>query len=123
MYDKELAREILQQIHQATELILQRFEPVKSIADFTHSPSGMEKLDSICMQLIVIGEALKNFDKVTGKSVLPKYPQVEWKKVKGLRDIITHHYIDINAEAIYDICESKVTIVAQTIKRILEEID
>ena len=91
MYDKELAKEILGQIYHATQLILKRFEPIKEVTDFTNDPVGMEKLDSICMQLIVIGEALKNFDKVTENSVLQKYPQVEWKKAKGLRDIITHH--------------------------------
>ena len=122
MYDKALAKEILQQIHHSIEIISQRFEPIKNIADFTNSPSGMEKLDSICMQLIVIGEGLKNFDKVTSKSILPQYHQVEWKKVKGLRDIITHHYFDINAEAIYDICENKLTMLMQTIDKILEDI-
>ena len=36
-----------------------------------------EKLDSICMQLIAIGEGLKNLDKVTHDFLLPRYPQVE----------------------------------------------
>lgn len=122
MYDKELAIEILKQIYHATELILQRFESIHNVSDFTNSPAGMEKLDSICMQLIVIGEGLKNFDKVTKKSELQKYPQVEWKKAKGLRDIITHHYTDINAEAIYDICRNKIVILEETVKKILEDI-
>lgn len=61
----------------------------------------MEKLDAICMQLIAIGEALKNLDKITNDSLLPNYPQIDWKKVKGMRDIISHHYFDIDAEAIY----------------------
>jgi len=43
MYDKELAREILQQIHHAAEIVMQRFEPIKNVNDFTDSPSGMEK--------------------------------------------------------------------------------
>jgi uncharacterized protein with HEPN domain len=49
------------------------------------SESGMEKLDAICMQLIVIGEALKNLDKITDGSLLPNYPQIDWKKVKEIR--------------------------------------
>jgi len=81
----------------------------------------MEKLDSICMQLIVIGEGLKNFDKVTNNSVLRQYPQIEWKKVKGLRDIISHHYIDINAAAIYETCKNKINLLQSTIKTILKE--
>ena len=123
MYDKELAKEILGQIYHATELILKRFEPIEKISDFTNDPTGMEKLDSICMQLIVLGEALKNFDKVTESSVFHKYPQVEWKKAKGLRDIITHHYVDINAEAIYDICKNKIPGLSETIKIILANLD
>jgi len=40
----------------------------------------MEKLDAICMQLIAIGEALKNLDRITADALLLKYPQVDWKK-------------------------------------------
>ena len=100
MYDKELALEILSQIYQAAQTILERFKPVKSPSDFTDSPAGMEKFDSICMLLSAIGEALKNLDKVTEGSLLLQYPQVDWKRAKGLRDIISHHYFDLNAEAI-----------------------
>lgn len=49
MYDRELAKEILQQIYHATELILKRFNPIETVNDFTNTPEGMEKLDSICM--------------------------------------------------------------------------
>lgn len=121
MYDKELAKEILQQIHHAIEVILKRFDLIETVNDFTDTPEGMEKLDSICMQLIVIGESLKNFDKVTDNSILSQYSQIEWKKVKGLRDIITHHYIDINAEAIHEICKNKLPALKNTIKIILKD--
>jgi len=122
MYDKELAVEILSQIYQATQTILQRFEPVKSANDFTDSPAGMEKFDSICMLLSAIGEALKNLDKVTDGSLLTQYPQVDWKRAKGLRDIISHHYFDLNAEAIYNICKNHIDALAQTINKMIKEI-
>jgi len=121
MYDQELALEILTQIYEATQTILKRFEPVKSVEDFTDSDSGMEKLDAICMQLIAIGEGLKNLDKVTGNSLLPRYPQVEWKKAKALRDIISHHYFDVNAEAIYKVCRDHISHLGETIKKIIDE--
>jgi uncharacterized protein with HEPN domain len=82
----------------------------------------MEKLDSICMQLIAIGESLKNFDKVTSKKVLSKYPEINWKRVIGMRDIITHHYFDVDAEAIYDVCQNHVYKLKKTISKILKEI-
>jgi len=36
----------------------------------------MEKLDAICMQLIAIGESLKDIDKITGGSLLTAYPEI-----------------------------------------------
>lgn len=122
MYDMALSKEILQQILQALHTILQRFEPVKSPDDFTNSPAGMEKLDSICMLLIAIGENLKNLDKVTGGSLLPLYPQVDWKKAKGMRDLISHHYFEVDAEVIYHVCENYLDPMAQTITRIINEL-
>jgi len=119
MYDLALAVEILNQIKFATELIIIRFKPIKSVDDLVSTTYGMEKLDSICMQLIVIGESLKNLDKVTNKELLPKYPKMEWKKIMGLRDIITHHYVDINADAIFDICENKVYPLSNYISKII----
>ena len=82
----------------------------------------MEKLDAICMQLIAIGEALKNLDKITAEALLVKYPQVDWKKVKGMRDVISHHYFDIDAEAIYTVCTDHVKMLAQAIKKIMKEV-
>lgn len=81
MHDKELILEILDQTYKSTRKILKRFKPIKSVNDFTDSEEGMEKLDAICMQLIAIGEALKNVDKITADSLLPKYPQIDWRKV------------------------------------------
>jgi uncharacterized protein with HEPN domain len=121
MYDEELILEILNQIYDSTQKILQKFEPIKSVNDFTDTEAGMEKLDAICMQLIAIGEALKNLDKITADSLLPKYPQVDWKKVKGMRDVISHHYFDIDAEAIYTVCSDHVRILAQVTKQIMKE--
>ncbi|MDL1984982.1 MAG: DUF86 domain-containing protein [Deltaproteobacteria bacterium] len=122
MYDRELVLEILGQIYQATQTILKRFEPVKTLSDFTDSPAGMEKLDSICMLLIAIGEALKNLDKTTNKSLLSRYPQVDWKKAKGMRDIISHHYFETDVEVIYDVCKNHIPELAQTINKMIREL-
>jgi uncharacterized protein with HEPN domain len=122
MYDRELVLEILKQIHEATQTILIRFEPVIKASDFTDSPEGKEKLDSVCMLLIAIGEALKNLDKTTNKSLLPRYPQVDWKKAKGMRDIISHHYFETDAEVIFDVCNSRIPELAQTLKKMIQEL-
>ena len=99
MRDKELVIEVLRQIEEASSKIIVRFQTIRQVADFTDSPGGVDKMDAICMMLIVIGESLKNLDKITSRTFLPQYPEVDWKKAKGMRDILTHHYADINADS------------------------
>lgn len=123
MYDQDLAIEILTQIRHACRVVMERFKPVQSVDDFTGSSTGMEKLDAICMQLIAIGESLKKIDTITAGRLLPKYPAIDWKKAKGLRDILSHHYFDLNAEAIYDVCENKMALMAETVARILQDLE
>jgi len=121
MYDRELVLEILSQIHQSTQTILKRCESVTSVEDFTNSERGMEKLDAVCMQLIAVGESIKNLDKVTGRTLLSKYPQVEWKKAMGLRDIISHHYFDVNAEAVFTVCKRHIPVLSEVIGKIQKD--
>lgn len=122
-YDKELVKEILSQILTALDKIIYRFSPVKQISDFTDTPTGMEKLDAICMQLIAIGEALKNLDKITDGKLLAKYPGVNWKGAKAMRDIISHHYFDIDAEIIFDVCKNKIPTLRDTIEKMLSDVN
>jgi uncharacterized protein with HEPN domain len=81
----------------------------------------MEKFDSICMLLITIGESLKKLDKITSGELLAKHPEIEWKKVKGLRDIITHQYFDVNVEAIFDVCDEKLPELIKVVETMLVE--
>jgi uncharacterized protein with HEPN domain len=120
--DKELVREILSQIDNALETIKFRFEPVDSIDYFLETPSGEEKLDSLCMLFIAIGESLKNIDKLTEKKLLSKYENIDWKAIKGMRDVLSHHYFDMNAEAIYNVCTDDIDTLHETIKLMIEEL-
>ena len=122
MYDLNLALSILSQIHNSAQTILERFDSINSVNDFTDTPSGMEKLDAICMQLIAIGESLKNLDKISDGKLLKNYPQIEWKKAMGLRDIITHHYFDVNAEAIFNVCQTKIPSLRDAISLIMKDV-
>jgi len=122
MFDKDLVLSILQQIDEALEKIRSRSEQIHSADDFTDSPSGMEKLDSICMLFIAIGEALKNIDKITGGSLLSQYPETDWKGAIGFRDIIAHHYFDIDAEEVFWICSHELAALSATIKKIMADL-
>jgi uncharacterized protein with HEPN domain len=122
MYDKELVLEVLSQIHTAAQRIARRFQNVSAAQDFVSSEEGIDKLDGICMQLIVIGESLKNLDRITNQTLLVHYPDVDWKGTKGIRDIISHHYVDLDEQAVFDVCQKDLPLLIQTIERIREDV-
>jgi uncharacterized protein with HEPN domain len=123
MRDTELVLEVLRQIEDAAEKIGTRFQPIRQVSDFTDSQAGVEKMDAICMMMIVIGESLKNLDKITDGNLLPSYPEVDWKKAKGMRDILTHHYADVNAEAVFNTCREKIPRLLAAIRKIINDLD
>jgi uncharacterized protein with HEPN domain len=66
--------------------------------------------------------ARKNLDKVSNKSLLICYPQIDWKKAIGMRDIISHHYFDVDAEVIFDVCKTKINKLSEIIKKIKRDL-
>lgn len=122
MYNNELVQDILNQILDAVQKVINRFTPIQTAEDFTNTPEGMEKLDSICMQLMAIGESLKNIDKITIKTLFTRYPEIDWKGAIGLRDIITHKYFDIDAEQIFFVCKKHIPLLTETIKKIINDL-
>ena len=122
MYDKELVFDILEQIIEACEIIQDRCKFATCQNDFMDTKEGQEKLDSICMKLIAIGESLKNIDKLTDKKLLKEYPQIEWRKIKGIRDFISHHYFDLDAEVIFGICQDHINDLLVVLKQMRSDL-
>lgn len=100
---KEEIALLLEQIRDSLAVVIERALVVKTVEDFTHSADGMMRLDSICMQLLTVGEAIKNIDKYTNKELFPRYPSIDWRSVMGLRDIIAHQYFNVDADIIFRI--------------------
>lgn len=75
------------------------------------------------MQLIAIGESLKGIDKLTNKDLLLRYPEVDWKGAMGIRDIIAHHYFDLDAEVVFDVVKNEFPNLLQTIRRMIHDLE
>lgn len=122
MSEKELVLNILEQMIFSCERVEKRFLTIYTINDFLDSEEGIEKLDAICMQLIALGESVKNLDKITHKTLLSQYPQIVWSEVAGMRDIISHHYFDLNAEIVFDVCQNHIKKLKNILQMIQKEI-
>lgn len=122
MCDTELIRSSLIKIQTALDRILKRSETILSPDDFLTTPSGVERLESICMLLIAIGESVKRIDKATNKGLLSHYPELIGKELWGMRDIIAHHYFDIDAVIVFDVMKNNLPAVKMTIDKMLSDI-
>ena len=120
---KSIAKDILEDILSAIEKLEERTKDVHSIDDFLNSSSGSILLDATCMLLIAIGESLKNLDKTTDGLLLPTYPSVPWRNVKGLRDIIAHHYFDVDASQILWIIKNEIVPLKKAIQFFIQELN
>jgi len=120
--DKATTAELLEFILESLRLIKRRFNGVRSSDDFLDNDEGLDKLDAISMRLQSIGEALKNLDKRQKDLLLQVADREYWSKIIRTREILTHHYIDIDAETIYMICDEKLEELEQKILKLQEYI-
>jgi uncharacterized protein with HEPN domain len=75
-------------------------------------------IDGVARNLEIIGEAAKNIP--TG--IKEKYPDVEWKKVSALRDILAHEYFGIDLEILWDIIKNKLPDLKRKLSPIVKKI-
>ena len=75
--------------------------------------------DSIVRRLEIIGEAVKNIPDNFRK----KYPDVPWRKIAGLRDIIIHTYFNIDLDITWDIIKKDLPDLKEKMLRIKSELD
>ncbi len=122
MYDKELVSSSLTQIQTLLDTITERSAKVNDIDDFLTSPSGMLLLDAVCMNLIALGEAVKNLEKVSNGELLPKYNQIYWGGIMRMRNKIAHHYFEVDAEVVLLTIKEDIPQVKAAIEQMINEL-
>jgi uncharacterized protein with HEPN domain len=87
-------------------------EAISKIHDYTASltresfADDAKTIDAVIRNLLIIGEAAK----MVPESVRTSYPTVEWKKMAGLRDILAHHYFEVDLDIVWDIIQNKLPV-------------
>lgn len=122
MCKSQIIESLLKKIFQTVERILANSETITSPSFYLLTPSGMERLESTCMLLIAIGEGVKGVDKLTDKKLLSFYPEMDWKGVMGMRDIIAHHYFDLDAEIVYDVIKHDLPKLKNVLQQIIDDL-
>ena len=74
---------------------------------------------AVVRSLEIIGEATKKLS----PDFKSQYPNVEWKKMSGTRDILIHEYFGVDWEIVWDIIMNKLPKLKEDIEAILQDID
>jgi uncharacterized protein with HEPN domain len=119
-FDKEIVLDMLRQVAETLERIQHSFSPITQADDFYASDEGLDKLDAICMKLLVVGEILKKIDRKTDKALFVKYNKIDWTGFIGLRDVIAHDYYNLNPVKIFEICSQEIEPLRETISQIID---
>jgi uncharacterized protein with HEPN domain len=98
-------------------------EAAQIINRFTDSVAFEEFRDNDMMvgavlhYLQVIGEATKRVP----EAIRAKYPDVEWRKITGLRDVLAHQYFVVDLARIWDVVQNKLPALHLSIAAILAQ--
>jgi uncharacterized protein with HEPN domain len=87
--------------------------------DITYNDFSRDSLisDAVIRNLEIIGEAVKKLP----AEIKRKYPDIEWKKIAGLRDILIHEYFGIDLRIVWDIVENKIPELKSSVTLVLKE--
>jgi uncharacterized protein with HEPN domain len=98
------------------------FRETENIISFTHGMSDAEDLIDnkmagyACVRsLEVIGEAAKNISAETRR----KHPEIEWQKIIGMRDVLSHGYFGVDWGVIWKTINEDVPELKESIKKLL----
>ena len=99
-------------------------ESIQKIEEYTHGFSfeqfenNTESQDAVIRRLEIIGEAVKNLQ----LEVKAAYPDIPWKQIAGMRDILIHEYTSVSLERVWKVITDNLQPLKTTIMEILKKL-
>lgn len=80
--------------------------------------SSEQLQDAVIRRLEIIGEAVKNLP----EEIIKKYPDLPWKEIAGMRDILIHQYFGVDLELTWEVIKVEVPILKSKLVTLLKSL-
>lgn len=115
--------ERLEFLTQKAEQAVERTAHITEYRQFLLTPEGTDLFDATVLRIQVVGEMLKQIDDKTERRFLrPNYPEVPWKAVFSLRNVISHEYSVVDPEKIYYTVKQDLPELIAVLRRIIDDL-
>jgi uncharacterized protein with HEPN domain len=81
--------------------------------------AGSHWQDATIRQLEIIGEATKQLS----RELRAQYPDVPWRRMAGLRDVLIHEYFGVDLTAVWQLTQSEIPQLGRRIEIILQTVE
>ena len=75
--------------------------------------------DAVLRRLEIMGEAVKN----TPQDFRNKYPEIPWRKIAGLRDILIHEYFGVNIRRAWKVAKQDIFDLKHKLQKVKKDLD
>ncbi len=72
--------------------------------------------DAVIRNFEIIGEATKNLS----LDFKERHPEIPWRKMAGLRDVLIHNYMGVNARLVWNIVKNDLPVLKRDISKVLQ---
>lgn len=73
--------------------------------------------DAVIRQLEIMGEAVKRLS----PEVAERRPDIPWRRIAGMRDVLIHNYMGVDLEAVWQVTQDNLPQLRQAVKEFLSE--
>jgi uncharacterized protein with HEPN domain len=71
----------------------------------------------VIRQLEILGEAVKRLS----PEVTLRRPDIPWRRIAGMRDVLIHNYMGVDVQAVWEVTQNEMSSLRQAVEDLLEE--
>ena len=112
-----MKRDVAVYIEDILECIAKIEEYTKDITESSFYENTQVQ-DAVLRRLEIIGEAVKHVP----QNIRDKYPEIPWKRVAGMRDILIHTYYGVNVKRVWQVVQKDIPGLKNNISKVKENL-